>query len=567
MKNFFIKRNTLLILGIFCIFLTITACFKKPFRETNFKNGLVVSTQQIASQVGADILKKGGNAVDAAVAVSYALAVVHPTAGNIGGGGFMVIRKSNGDATTIDYREKAPGKAHRDMYLDEDGNVNGDLSTVGALAAGIPGTVAGTLYALEKYGTMNRKEVIQSAVDLAENGWVLNYSMGGERFKLFPSTNAVFNKPDGSQYEAGELFKQKELAKTLRIISEKGHDGFYRGKVADLIVNTMERYGGLITHEDLTSYQAVERPPVTGTYRGFGIASMSPPSSGGICLIQLLNILEPYNIGSLGWNTPETVHLVVEAERRVYADRSEFLGDSDFVHIPVGKLISKEYADIRAKNINPFRATLSDEVTYGDLAQLRYESEETTHYSVVDKDSMAVAVTTTLNGGYGSYLVVEGAGFLLNNEMDDFSSKPGTPNMFGLLGNEANAIEPNKRMLSSMTPTIITKEGKNYMVIGTPGGSTIITTVLQCIMNVIDHGMSIREAVSAARFHHQWYPDNIQHEEDAFSNETIAKLKELGHTLSVRKIGDANGIIIDPKSGLYMGGADPRSRLGAAVGY
>ena len=567
MENFITKRNTVFIPCFMFIFLILTACSTEPLPEGTFKNGVVVSTQRIASQVGADILKKGGNAVDAAVAVSYALAVVHPSAGNIGGGGFMVIRKPNGEATTIDYREKAPGKAHRDMYLDKNGDVIDELSRVGARAVGVPGTVAGTLYALEEYGTMSREEVIQPAVELAENGLVLDRRMGGEKFKRFPSTNVIFNKPDGSPYEEGELFVQKDLANTLRTIAEQGRDGFYKGRVADLFVKTMEKHGGLITHEDLENYQVFKRPPVEGKYRDYDIISMGPASSGGICLIQLLNILERYDIGALGWNTPETVHLIVEAERRVYADRAEFLGDPAFVDIPVEKLISKVYADMRARDIDPSRATPSEQVTHGDVTQVSYESEETTHFSIIDKDGMAVAVTTTLNGGYGSYLVVEGAGFLLNNEMDDFSSKPGTPNMYGLLGSDANAIQPNKRMLSSMTPTIITKDGKTFMIIGTPGGSTIITTVLQCIMNVIDHGMTIQEAVAAPRFHHQWYPDNIRHEETAFSDETIAKLKELGHTFSKRSIGDAHGIIIDPKTGLYIGGADPRSKSSAAIGH
>lgn len=567
MKNVITKLNTVFIPCLMFIFLILTSCSKEPLPEGTFKNGVVVSTQRIASQVGADILKKGGNAVDAAVAVSYALAVVHPSAGNIGGGGFFVIRTPEGKATTIDYREKAPGKAHRDMYLDEKGDVIDELSRVGALAVGVPGTVSGTLYALEKYGTMSREEVIQPAIELAENGWALDRRMGGERFKRFPSTDAIFNKPDGSPYEEGELFVQKDLANTLRTIAGQGRDGFYKGRVADLFVETMEKHGGLITHEDLENYQVFERPPVEGKYKDYDIISMGPASSGGVCLIQLLNILERYDIGALGWNTPETVHLVVEAERRVYADRAEFLGDPAFVDIPVEKLISKEYADIRARDIDPSRATPSEEVTHGDVTQVSYESEETTHFSVIDKAGMAVAVTTTLNGGYGSYLVVEGAGFLLNNEMDDFSSKPGTPNMYGLLGSEANSIQPNKRMLSSMTPTIITKDGKTFMIIGTPGGSTIITTVLQCIMNVIDHGLTIQDAVAAPRFHHQWYPDNIRHEETAFSEETIAKLKELGHAFSTRSIGDAHGIIIDPKTGLYIGGADPRSESSAAIGH
>ncbi|MFC1729016.1 gamma-glutamyltransferase [candidate division KSB1 bacterium] len=567
MRTLFKCHPRFIVLSTLLILVFLAACSTENLPPGAFRNGVVVSTQKIASQVGADILKNGGNAVDAAVAVSYALAVVHPSAGNIGGGGFMVIRGQDGSATTIDYREKAPGNGHRDMYLDENGEVIRDLSRLGALAVGVPGTVAGTLYALEKYGTMSREEVIQPAIDLAENGWILDRSMGGDRFKQFPSTNAIFNKPDGNRYEEGELFVQKDLAQTLSTIAEIGHDGFYSGVVADQIVKTMEKHSGLITHEDLGNYIAIERPAVTGTYRGYGIVSMAPASSGGVCLIQLLNLLERYDLKGLGWNTAETTHYIVEAERRVYADRTEYLGDPDFVDIPVATLISKEYADMRAADIDPSKATPSDKVTHGNAVPLGTESEETTHFSVVDKDGMAVAVTTTLNGGHGSYLVVEGAGFLLNNEMDDFSIKPGYPNMYGLMGSHANAIAPNKRMLSSMTPTIITKDGKNYMVIGTPGGSTIITTVLQCIVNVIDHDMTIQEAVAAKRFHHQWYPETVSYEEGAFTDETLAALEAMGHQFRKRGIGDAHGIIIDPETGIFYGGADPRSRSSAAIGY
>ena len=563
----------LIILTFLCISWITTGCSRghyfsdKPLPPGTFENGVVVSAHRLASKAGVDVLKKGGNAVDAAVAVSYVLAVVHPEAGNIGGGGFMVIRAPDGQATTIDYREKAPGKAHRDMYLDEEGNVITHLTRDGALAAGVPGTVAGTMYALEKYGTMSREEVLGPAVELAEKGWILDQPMGGEKFKLFASSNAVFNKPDGSRYEKGELWMQKDLAETLKFIAEHGRDGFYKGTVANLLVRTMEKYDGIITHEDLENYRCVERTPVTGTYRGYHIVSMPPPSSGGISLIEMLNILERYDVGASGWNTTKTVHLMVEAERRAFADRAEYIADPDFIEVPIKTLTSKKYADIRAKDINPLYATPSAQVTCGDVAQVPYESDETTHYSIVDKDGMAVAVTTTLERGYGSYLVVEGAGFLLNNEMGDFSAKTGVPNSAGLVYGNANDIEANKRMLSSMTPTIVTKDSRNFMVIGSPGGPTIITTVLQCIMNVVDHGMTVNEAIAAGRFHHQWLPDRIDYEKGAFSGETIAALKAFGHSLTnVKKIGNAQGLLLDPRTGLLTGGPDPRRR-GEAIGY
>ncbi|MFT4551896.1 MAG: gamma-glutamyltranspeptidase/glutathione hydrolase [Chlamydiales bacterium] len=552
------------------LFINFSSCSSAHKKETSYQNGMVVSTHSIASKVGIDILKKGGNAIDAAVAVSYALSVVYPEAGNIGGGGFMLIRYNDGGTTAIDFRETAPGKSNRDMYLDIEGKVIPELSTVGALSVGVPGTVAGTIYALEKYGSMSREEVIRPSIELAEAGWVLDRPLGGDEFKRFPSSNAIFNKADGTPYQKGDVFIQKDLAKTLRLISEKGHQGFYSGEVAEKLIDTMQKYNGLITRQDLNDYQVVERAPVRGTYRGYEIISMSPPSSGGLCLIELLNILERYDIQALGWNTPETIHLVAEAERRAYADRAEFLGDPDFVVIPTLKLLSKKFADRRAQDIDLKKATPSYLVTHGKLNPVAHEKEETTHYSIVDKQGTCVSVTTTLNGSFGSYLSVEGGGFLLNNEMDDFSAKPGEPNMYGLLGGDANAIEPHKRMLSSMAPTILTKNGNNFMVIGTPGGSTIITTVLQCIMNVVDHKMSIQEAVEAPRFHHQWYPDTIQYEEEksTISMSTKKKLKSLGHDLSGRgNIGDAHGILIDPLSQTFKGGADPRGAVSAALGY
>jgi len=573
MKKYSAIRVGPIILALLCMSWITSGCSRghysceKHLPPGTFENGVVVSAHRLASEAGADILKRGGNAVDAAVAVSYVLAVVHPEAGNVGGGGFMVIRTPGGRAAAIDYREKAPGKAYRDMYLDEKGNVIKHLARDGALAVGVPGTVAGTMYALEKYGTMSREEVFRPATELAEKGWILDRPMGGEKFKMFPPSNAVFNKPDGSRYEAGELWVQKDLAKTLEAIAKRGRDGFYKEAVADLIVKTMDEYGGIITHQDLENYRCVERTPVTGTYRGYGIVSMAPPSSGGICLIEMVNILERYDIGASGWNTAKTVHLMAEAERRAFADRAEYIADPDFVEVPVKTLTSKRYADIRAKDIDPSHATASAQVTCGDVTQAPYESDETTHYSIVDKNGMAVAVTTTLERSYGSYLVVEGAGFLLNNEMGDFSAKTGVPNSAGLVYGNANAIEANKRMLSSMTPTIVTKNGKNFMVIGSPGGPTIITTVLQCIMNVVDHSMTVQQAVTARRFHHQWLPDRIEYEIGAFSEETITRLKNLGHSLvGTERIGNAQGIVIDTNTGLLETGPDPR-KSSVAIGY
>jgi len=532
-----------------------------------YQNGIVVSGHRLASQAGIEILQQGGNAVDAAIAVSYALAVVLPEAGNIGGGGFLVLRRADGFATTIDYREKAPGAAHRDMYLDEHGNVITRLTRDGALAVGVPGTVAGTLYALEKYGGLDRRRVLAPAIRLADEGWILDVPMGGGKFKMFEESNAVFNKPDGSRYEAGERWVQKDLAATLRTIAEHGRDGFYKGRVADRFVATMRKYDGIITHEDLAGYDCVERAPVTGMYRGYGIVSMPPPSSGGISLIEMLNMLEGYDVRALGYNTADAVHLMIEVERRVFADRAQYIADPDFYDVPQASLLSKAYARRRAAGIDMSAATPSTQVRCGDPEAADIESRQTTHYSVVDKDGMAVAVTTTLEGSYGSHLVVGGAGFLLNNEMGDFSAKTGVPNTAGLVYGQANAVEPNKRMLSSMTPTIVTENGRLFVVVGTPGGPTIITTVLQCLINIIDHDMTIDRAVAAARFHHQWLPDAVEHEKEAFSDAAAEELKRRGHLLKdVKRIGNVQAVVVDPQTGVLTGFSDPRGR-GAALGY
>ncbi len=534
------------------------------------KNGMVVTTNEIASKVGIEVLKRGGNAVDAAVAVGYALAVVNPSAGNIGGGGFMVIRLSDGRATTIDFREKAPGKSSTNMYLDEDGNVIRGLSTLGYLAAGVPGTVAGLSMALSGYGTMPLKELIKPAIELAEKGFPMYQGLyraivgSKNSFLKFPSTSAIFLKNDGF-YEIGENFIQRDLARTLSLIAEYGPDVFYTGRIADLIERDMKKNGGLITKDDLMNYRAVEREPVIGSYRGYKIISMGPPSSGGIVLNEILNILEFYDIQKMGHNSSEAIHIIAEAERRAYADRAKYLGDKDFVAVPENGLISKSYAKTLNSGIDSERASSSDEINHGD--PYPFENDETTHFSIVDRFGNAVACTYTLNGGFGSKVVVDGAGFLLNNEMDDFSIKPDYPNIYGLIGGEANSIKPNKRMLSSMTPTIITKDDKPFMVTGSPGGSRIMTTVLQVIINVIDYEMNIKEGVDAPRFHHQWKPDVIYYEPYGFPRDVLENLEKMGHKVSSRSyMGDANSILVDLEDGVLYGASDSRTDS-KAVGY
>ncbi len=557
-----------IILSLFMqIFTQVESASKKPVKAFN---GMVVSSDSLATKVGVEILKRGGNAVDAAVAVGFALAVTYPQAGNIGGGGFMVIKMANGETVTIDYREKAPIKAHEDMFLDESGNFVPEKSQIGHLSVGVPGSVAGLLLALEKYGTMSRKEVLKPAIELAEKGFIVNEGLARafknafEHFKKFPSTMKYFSK-NGEPYKEGDLLIQKDLAKVLKLIRDRGRDGFYKGKVADLIVAEMKRGGGIITHEDLEKYQPVIRKPVIGNYRGYEIISMGPPSSGGVCLIELLNILENFDLKKYGHNSSYTIHYLVEAMKRVYADRAEYLGDPDFVEIPLDKLLSKEYAKEIASQIDTFFATPSSKIVRS--VSPPQDGIHTTHYSVVDKWGNVVSVTTTINSYFGSMVVVDGAGFFLNNEMDDFSAKPGVPNQFGLLGNKANSIQPGKRMLSSMTPTIVLKNGKPFLVLGSPGGSTIITSVLQVILNVIDFGMNIQEAVDAPRVHHQWYPDEVYYEKRGLPLDVIENLKKRGHKLVERHgfQGEVQAILID-ENGIKYGAADPRG-YGFAMGY
>ena len=546
----------------------VMSASKRPVRA---KHGMVVSADELASQVGVEILKQGGNAVDAAVAVGFALAVTYPGAGNIGGGGYMVIRMDDGRTTTIDYREKAPGKATRDMFLDQNGQFVPERSQEGYLASGVPGSVAGLLYALEKYGTMKRRAVLQPAIDLARKGFHINSELADDLradlkiFAHYPSTVKAFTK-DGVPYEEGELLVQRDLAETLRRIQRYGRDGFYKGKTANLIVAEMEHGGGLISADDLQAYQAIERPPVLGTYRGYTIVSMGPSSSGGTCLIEMLNLLEPFSISWSGFASSRTVSYMAEAMKLVYADRSKYLGDPDFFPVPVSTLISKEYAAERGRFLDTTRATPSSMISPG-VIPLK-EGIHTTHYSVVDQWGNAVSVTTTINSWFGSKVVVGGAGFFLNNEMDDFSAKPGAPNIYGLVGGEANSIQPGKRMLSSMTPTIVLKDDKPFMVVGSPGGSTIITTVLQVIMNVIDHKMNISQAIDAPRVHHQWLPDTLYYEKYGLAKDVIENLERHGYYVRQRRgtQGMAEGILIDRKDSVLYGASDPRG-TGAAVGY
>jgi gamma-glutamyltranspeptidase/glutathione hydrolase len=529
--------------------------------------GMVASACPEATAIGVRVLENGGNAVDAAVAVGFALAVSYPAAGNLGGGGFMLMRMADGEISFIDFREKAPEAARRDMYLDESGDVIEDLSVRGHLASGVPGTVAGLWMAHGKYGSIPWGELLSPSVELAVKGFKLSPQLAASLERLHPKLErwpclGKFFDRDRTPLEPGDLLAQPDLAATLRIIAAEGPDGFYTGRTAGLIAAEMIRGGGLITEKDLASYEAVEREPVTGSYRGFGIVSAPPPSSGGIVLLEILNILEGYSLdGGAG-----SVHRVIEAERRAYADRARWLGDPDFVEMPTTRLISKEYADNMRNSINDI-ATPSLELE--SSRDTHRESEETTHYSIVDSEGNAVAVTTTLNGAYGSYVVVEGAGFLMNNEMDDFSVKPGVPNMYGLTGSEANAIGPGRRMLSSMTPTIVTRNGESWLVLGSPGGSTIITTVAQVIMNIIDLRMDPLQAVDAPRYHHQWSPDLVYFEEGAFNSDEKKALEKMGHVLKERPpIGDVQLIFRDGST--LVGVSDKRGgglSLGTGDGH
>ncbi len=506
----------------------------------------VVTAHPEASKIGLEILEQGGNAVDAAIATNFALAVCYPIAGNIGGGGFMIYRDSSGQVSALDFREKAPRRAFQDMYLDSDMNIVKDASTLGALAAGVPGTVAGMEAAFLKGSRLKDwTKLLQPAIDLAENGFKLtsrqakNLNNNQRKFRKANMNTSDFISR--KSFKAGQLFTQKDLANTLRLIQSNGADGFYKGLVAEDIIECMELQGGIITAEDLENYTAKWRDPIAFDYKEYRVFSMSPPSSGGIVLAQLLNGIEPYPISDWGFQDPRSIHLMVEAEKRAFADRSVHLGDPDFYTVPVDTLISKDYTLKRMETYDPDKASLIDSISTSTL-----ESEETTHFSIIDQWGGAVSVTTTLNTAFGSKVVVDGAGFILNNEMDDFSSKVGEPNFYGLVGAEANKIEAEKRMLSSMTPTIVEKDGKLFMIVGTPGGSTIITSVLQTIVNVIEFDLDLVDAVHNCRFHHQWKPEFVFLEDGCLPNDTRKALSALGHKLKSRSsIGRVEAIMID----------------------
>ena len=535
------------------------------------KNGVIASSSELASRVGVEALKNGGNAVDAAVATAFALAVTWPTAGNIGGGGFLVYYGADGETTTFDFREKAPLAATEDMYLGEDGFVRYNSNHEGILAIGVPGTVAGLELAHQKLGALDWADLVAPAVRLARDGipitWKLHDDFKGrqERWEKYPSSAKIFLKGDGFFYEPGEKWVQQDLANTLERIQQHGKAGFYRGETASLIADFMKENGGIITLEDLEQYEAVEREPIRGSYRGYEIVSMPPPSSGGIALVEMLNILEGYDLATAGHNSARYLHLLTESMRRAYADRARYLGDPDFNEdMPIERLISKAHAESLRGSIDLTRASVSDPELFAE----RYESDQTTHFSVVDKDGNMVSLTYTLEWGYGSHIVVEGAGFLLNNEMGDFNAVPGVTDVSGRIGTEPNRIRPEQRMLSSMTPTIVARDGVPIFATGTPGGKTIINTTLQTILNVIDHGMTIAESIEAGRIHHQWLPDRTLVEGHGFSPDTIRLYEELGHNVRrIPAIGSAMGVYHDVENDVFLGAADSRAEDGGAVSY
>lgn len=532
---------------------------------------MVVSVSEIASQVGVDVLRRGGNAVDAAVAVGLALAVVWPPAGNLGGGGFMLVRLADGRSTAIDYREMAPAAAHHDVYLGADGRPDTAASLYGPRASGVPGTVAGLAHARRKYGTLPWADLAEPARRLAADGFPvgreLSLSMLRDSIRLsqFPDTRRIFLR-NGRPYREGEVFRQPELAATLERIKRHGPQDFYHGRTAELIVNSMKGAGHWITAGDLATYHVVERAPLTGAYRDVEIITMPPPSSGGVALLEMLHMLERYDLRAMGAGSSQALHLMIETMRRAYADRAEFLGDADFVSVPVQGLTARSYAEARAADIAGTKASASGSVGHGEPAH--HESEQTTHFTIVDRWGNVVANTYTLNDSYGSRFTVAGAGFLMNDEMDDFATLPGTPNLFGLVQGEANAVQARKRPLSSMTPTIVLRQGQVWFALGSPGGGTIINTVMQVLLNVVDHGMNLQQAVDAPRIHHQWLPDSIDFEPYGVSPDTRAALERMGHVFRAapRSLGDVQAIMVEHGSGVRLGASDPRLN-GRAVGY
>ncbi len=551
-----------------------------PYRATHAKHAIVVSVHKLASDAGVEVMRAGGNAVDAAVATGFALAVVHPQAGNLGGGGFMLVRFADGKMKFLDYREKAPAAATRDMYLDEKGEVIKDASLVGYKAVAVPGSVAGMAYAQKQWGKLPLKRVMEPAIRLAKEGFVLTYEdardLRDKDLAKFAESKRIFQR-NGEFFEQGDVLKQPELAKTLERIASNPKD-FYRGNLAKQLAAAIQRGGGLVTEQDLRDYEVKEREPIHGTYRGYDVYSAPPPSSGGIALMEILNILEGWDLSKLGPRSAHSIHLTVEAFRRVMMDRADFLGDPDFSTIPVAQLTDKKYASAWRETIDPDKASPSRQVKrpeFGDLDRVASlheramgaESNNTTHYSVVDAAGNAVSVTTTLNDSFGSKVTAEGLGFLLNDEMDDFASKQGVPNAYGLIQGPANAIGAGKRPLSAMTPTIVVKDGQLAYVLGSPGGPKIITTVANILMGVIDYKLDIQQAVAAPRFHHQWLPDSITMEKVGFSPDTVSALNQLGHKIDFQGYwSDGECIAIDPKTGDRLGAPDPRNN-GAASGY
>lgn len=581
-----ITRKTKIILSAFLVsfFLGLTLTTIPPLNATELSiysskatshpvwasQGMVASQEELATQVGVEILKQGGNAIDAAVAVGFSLAVTLPRAGNIGGGGFMLVYLADEQRTiAIDYREVAPNRATKEMFIDDEGNVAPKLSREHGLAVGVPGTVMGLELALKKYGTMSMQQVIKPAIALAKNGFAVNPDLASSlaslkhRIGQWPSSQAIFYHPDGSNYRIGEILKQPDLANSLQLIADKGSKGFYHGELAQNIVNSVQAAGGIMTLNDLTEYQAIERETISGEYRGYQVVSMPPPSSGGVHIIQMLNMLAPFPIDKMGHNSAATLHLMTESMKRAYADRSKYLGDPDFFPVPVDKLISKQYATELIKEFNLETTTPSNKVSPSSI--VIDESPQTTHFSVVDSWGNAVSNTYTLNFSYGSGLVAEGTGILLNNEMDDFSAKPGTPNGYGLIGGKANAVEPKKRPLSSMSPTIVLKNNRPILVTGSPGGSRIITTTLQVIMNVIDHKLNIAEATAAPRIHHQWLPDLLR-VETSLNPDTLMQLKAKGHQIERGNAMGSTQSIMITEQGL-LGSSDPRRAGSLTAGY
>jgi len=570
------KRFVSCSLVLFLSVSVLEAASREPSRG---RQAMVASVSEIASRVGVDVMKKGGNAVDASVAVALTLAVTWPSAGNLAGGGFMLVRKADGTAEVIDYRERAPLAATRDMYLDAQRNVIPGASTLGYQAVAVPGTVAGLVLAHRRHGRLKWSELVEPARKLAADGFLVNIylerSLSDEynrkRLATFPETRRLYLN-GGKGWHVGDRFRQPELAATLARMQKEGAKDFYRGETARLIIEDVKRNGGLLTADDLRQYEPTVRKPLRGTYRGYEILTMPPPSSGGAVLLEALNILERFDLASMGRSSSQSLHLIVEASRRAYADRAAFMADTDFEKVPIAGMIDKRYAAELARGIDPMKASDSSQVKAGNPQA--FEKTETTHFSIVDAEGNAVSNTYTLNDSYGSAAVVKGAGFLLNNEMDDFTSKPGVPNIYGLIQSEANAIVPKKRPLSAMTPTLVLKDGKLFMAVGSPGGGSIISTVLHVILNVIDFGLNLQEAVDAPRFHHQWLPDVINWEKDGLNADTKVALETKGHVIREKSgyssdwrfMGDVHAVMIESATGVRLGSSDPR-RGGVAVGY